>query len=166
MHDKLKKLSQKWGSVISKASTVLYLMLSQIFITVTHQRWQNGFAWWVQYMLGYLIYHLHRKNVLTAFPFLQVFDFTLRKEDMQALENMGRTITCVDRSSIQNKLDNPLPDGYKLKLSKLVIEPWPWRLPVESHTSLSEFLTEYWYNWWTHSFFYQSSSFLNLNVPW
>ncbi|XP_045128741.1 uncharacterized oxidoreductase ZK1290.5-like isoform X1 [Portunus trituberculatus] len=47
----------------------------------------------------------------------KVYDFALTQEDMTTLENMKQSLTCVDRSSIQTKIDNPLPDGCVLMTS-------------------------------------------------
>ncbi|XP_068220731.1 glyoxal reductase-like isoform X1 [Palaemon carinicauda] len=53
----------------------------------------------------------------------EVFDFELRTEDMDTLNNMTREIQIMDPSTIQAKIDNPLPDGYKLKLVQIPVEP-------------------------------------------
>ncbi|KAG0712258.1 putative oxidoreductase [Chionoecetes opilio] len=53
----------------------------------------------------------------------QVYDFILTQEEMMTLNSMTQTLTCVDRNSMQMKIDNPLPDGYKLKLVKPPPEP-------------------------------------------
>lgn len=52
----------------------------------------------------------------------QVYDFSLTQEDMMTLDSMKQTLTCVDRSAIQKKIDNPMPDGYKLNLVKPPLE--------------------------------------------
>ncbi|XP_063846239.1 uncharacterized oxidoreductase ZK1290.5-like isoform X3 [Scylla paramamosain] len=53
----------------------------------------------------------------------EVYDFALTQEDMMTLDNMKQSLTCMDWSSIQTKIDNPLPDGYKLKIVKPPLEP-------------------------------------------
>lgn len=46
----------------------------------------------------------------------QVFDFTLNDEDMTILNSLHDGRRMVDLSGLQDKIDHPLPDGYKLKL--------------------------------------------------
>ncbi|XP_064112434.1 uncharacterized oxidoreductase ZK1290.5-like isoform X2 [Macrobrachium nipponense] len=53
----------------------------------------------------------------------EVFDFELMAEDMDTLNNMAQKIQIMDPSTIQAKIDNPLPDGYKLKLVQIPLEP-------------------------------------------
>lgn len=43
-----------------------------------------------------------------------VFNFSLTDEDMRALDSFPQTVTIIERDSIQCKVDNPLPDGYRL----------------------------------------------------
>lgn len=44
-------------------------------------------------------------------------------EDMDTLNNMAQKIQIMDPSTIQAKIDNPLPDGYKLKFVQIPLEP-------------------------------------------
>ncbi|XP_018013343.1 uncharacterized oxidoreductase ZK1290.5 [Hyalella azteca] len=44
----------------------------------------------------------------------QVFDFSLSEEDMAKLSSLPQTLTIFDRQEIQSRVDNPLPDGYRL----------------------------------------------------
>ncbi|KAF2364707.1 NADP-dependent oxidoreductase domain [Trinorchestia longiramus] len=44
----------------------------------------------------------------------QVFDFQLTQDDMKTLDNFPQTLTIFDRADIQHRVDNPLPDGYRL----------------------------------------------------
>ncbi|XP_066937525.1 uncharacterized oxidoreductase ZK1290.5-like isoform X8 [Macrobrachium rosenbergii] len=53
----------------------------------------------------------------------EVFDFELMAEDMDTLNNMAQKIQIMDPSTIQAKIDNPLPDGYKLKFVQIPLEP-------------------------------------------
>lgn len=45
-----------------------------------------------------------------------VFDFTIPEEDMNILNNMNENRRYIDVSNMQYKIDNPQPDGYKLKM--------------------------------------------------
>lgn len=54
---------------------------------------------------------------------LEVFDFALTEEAVITLDNMAQKLTIMDPTAIQAKIDNPLPDGYKLKLVKKPVEP-------------------------------------------
>ncbi|XP_027210642.1 uncharacterized oxidoreductase ZK1290.5 isoform X2 [Penaeus vannamei] len=53
----------------------------------------------------------------------EIFDFALTDEDSAILDNMAQKLTIMERSTIQHKIDNPLPDGYKLKMVKIPAEP-------------------------------------------
>ncbi|XP_076063693.1 putative oxidoreductase ZK1290.5 isoform X2 [Oratosquilla oratoria] len=53
----------------------------------------------------------------------EVFDFKLKREEMDQLDRMPQNLTIMDRSTIQYKVDNPLPDGYRLNLIKPPHEP-------------------------------------------
>ncbi|XP_071539662.1 uncharacterized oxidoreductase ZK1290.5-like isoform X3 [Panulirus ornatus] len=53
----------------------------------------------------------------------EVFDFALTEEAVITLDNMAQKLTIMDPAAIQAKIDNPLPDGYKLKLVKKPVEP-------------------------------------------
>ncbi|XP_077500310.1 putative oxidoreductase ZK1290.5 isoform X2 [Amblyomma americanum] len=44
----------------------------------------------------------------------QVFDFELSPEDMAALETLNCGQRYIERAGVQEKIDSPLPDGYKL----------------------------------------------------
>lgn len=63
------------------------------------------------------------RRILSLSSFPQVFDFVLTADDVSTLNNMPPTMTIMDSNSIQDKLDNPLPDGYKLKIFKISTEP-------------------------------------------
>ncbi|XP_069175415.1 uncharacterized oxidoreductase ZK1290.5 isoform X2 [Procambarus clarkii] len=52
-----------------------------------------------------------------------VYDFVLSEEDMATLDNMRGKLTIMDPSGIQAKIDNPLPDGYKLNIIKVQAQP-------------------------------------------
>ncbi|KAL7634135.1 UNVERIFIED_CONTAM: hypothetical protein RMT77_015463 [Armadillidium vulgare] len=49
----------------------------------------------------------------------KIFDFELSPDDMELLNSIPRCLTVIDKSSIQEKIDNPKPDGYKLEFVKL-----------------------------------------------
>ncbi|XP_042215853.1 uncharacterized oxidoreductase ZK1290.5-like isoform X1 [Homarus americanus] len=53
----------------------------------------------------------------------EVFNFVLTDENMARLDNMAQNLTIMDPSSIQAKIDNPLPDGYKLNIINVPAEP-------------------------------------------
>lgn len=53
----------------------------------------------------------------------EVYDFVLSEEDMATLDNMRGKLTIMDPSGIQAKIDNPLPDGYKLNIIKVQAQP-------------------------------------------
>lgn len=44
----------------------------------------------------------------------QVFDFELSPEDMAVLETLNCGRRYIERAGVQDKIDSPLPDGYKL----------------------------------------------------
>lgn len=60
---------------------------------------------------------------IDTYFFPQVFDFVLTPEDVATLNNMPPSITIMDSNAIQDKIDNPLPDGYKLKNIKISTKP-------------------------------------------
>lgn len=62
-------------------------------------------------------------NTHTHFLASEIFDFALTDEDSAILDNMAQKLTIMERSTIQHKIDNPLPDGYKLKMVKIPAEP-------------------------------------------
>lgn len=51
-----------------------------------------------------------------------MFDFQLHNDEMGMLDNLHDGRRIVDVSSIQEKIDSCLPDGYKLKLPSYDIE--------------------------------------------
>ncbi|CAL4086209.1 unnamed protein product, partial [Meganyctiphanes norvegica] len=48
----------------------------------------------------------------------EIFDFELSESDLEILDDMPQNLKIMDPSTIQQKVDNPLPDGYKLKIVK------------------------------------------------
>lgn len=51
--------------------------------------------------------------------FLKVFDFELSLADMEKLDNINFSLRAVDPAEIQAKIDDNLPDGYKLNPSNV-----------------------------------------------
>ncbi|XP_035218893.1 uncharacterized oxidoreductase ZK1290.5-like [Stegodyphus dumicola] len=57
----------------------------------------------------------------------QVFDFQLSEDEMNVLNNLHDGRRIVDASSIQEKIDSALPDGYKLNLPNYEIDKLNYR---------------------------------------